>query len=124
LSLKDKFQSDDLSDLYLFINNAWKASHYKSMKVYYNYFKNTMKQVPVGFQFFPLSVTSFEKFMSDLAISLPKKEKISNSSHIILEPNKRTIVKKAYDIMMNVIIYGAVLHNKTGEFASRMMAMK
>jgi F-type H+-transporting ATPase subunit gamma len=26
--------------------------------------------------------------------------------------------------MMNVIVYGSVLHNKTGEFASRMLAMK
>ena len=25
---------------------------------------------------------------------------------------------------MNVIVYGAVLHNKTGEFAARMLAMK
>ena len=41
-----------------------------------------------------------------------------------LEPNQGTIVKKSYDIMMNVIIYGAVLHNKTGEFAARMLAMK
>jgi F-type H+-transporting ATPase subunit gamma len=41
-----------------------------------------------------------------------------------LEPNKETIVAKAYDIMMNVIVYWSVLHNKTGEFASRMLAMK
>lgn len=41
-----------------------------------------------------------------------------------LEPTKQVIVKKAYDIMMNVIVYGAVLHNKTGEFAARMLAMK
>ena len=41
-----------------------------------------------------------------------------------LEPNQNTIVKQSYDIMMNVIVYGAVLHNKTWEFAARMLAMK
>jgi F0F1-type ATP synthase gamma subunit len=64
--------------------------------------------------------------MQSLDIVLPKKSSLKkyNSTDMVLEPNRETIVKKAYDIMMNVIVYGAVLHNKTGEFASRMMAMK
>lgn len=124
ISLKDTFVSEDLQEVYQFINTAWKSGIYMSMKVWYNYFKNTMKQIPIGFQLFPLSVRSFEEFMWSLEIDIPKKEKKWHSSHMWLEPNRKTIVKKAYDIMMNVIVYGAVLHNKTGEFASRMMAMK
>lgn len=96
------------------------------MTVRYNYFKNTMKQIPVGFQLFPLSKPSFEEFLSTLEIVLPKStsSKKYNSTHMALEPDKETIVRKTYEIMMNVIVYGAVLHNKTGEFAARMLAMK
>jgi F0F1-type ATP synthase gamma subunit len=74
---------------------------------------------------FPLSKTAFEKFLDSLNIALPKSTSHKHSStYMKLEPSKKTIVRKAYQIMMNVIVYGAVLHNKTGEFASRMLAMK
>jgi F0F1-type ATP synthase gamma subunit len=68
----------------------------------------------------------FAEFMNTLEITIPasKKHSTYNSTDMKLEPNKDVIIKKAYDIMMNVIVYGSVLHNKTGEFASRMLAMK
>jgi F-type H+-transporting ATPase subunit gamma len=126
LSLPDTFESDTLQPLYDYIDSAWVGDRYAKMRVWYNYFKNTMKQIPVWFQLSPLSVESFNDFMNTLDIVLPKKSSLKkyNSTDMVLEPNRETIVKKAYDIMMNVIVYGAVLHNKTGEFASRMMAMK
>lgn len=126
LSLPDTFESDTLQTLYDYIDTAWVGDTYSKMRVWYNYFKNTMKQIPVWFQLSPLSVESFNEFMQSLDIVLPKKSSLKkyNSTDMVLEPNRETIVKKAYDIMMNVIVYGAVLHNKTGEFASRMMAMK
>jgi F0F1-type ATP synthase gamma subunit len=61
--------------------------------------------------------------MDTLAITVPVNQQKKNN-HMKLEPSKKIIVEKAYDIMMNVIVYGAVLHNKTGEFAARMLAMK
>ena len=81
-----------------------------------------MKQIPIAFQLFPLSVEKFIEFVQTLEIALPQSS--SQRRHMKVEPNKKVIVKKAYDIMMNVVVYGAVLHNKTGEFASRMLAMK
>jgi F0F1-type ATP synthase gamma subunit len=60
-------------------------------------------------------VQSFDDFMKTLDIKLPKRthNKKYVSNHMKLEPDRQTILKKAYDIMMNVIVYGAVLHNKT-----------
>lgn len=126
LSLPDMFESEMLHELYNYIDTAWQNHQYSNIKVWYNYFKNTMKQIPVWFQLSPLSVESFNQFMETLDITLPPKVSHKNylSTDMVLEPDKTTIMKKAYDIMMNVIIYGAILHNKTGEFASRMMAMK
>lgn len=124
--LKDVFDIDDLKDLFRFIDTVWKETRYTSMKVRYNYFKNTMKQIPVGFQLFPLSKLAFEDFLKTLDITVSKKSssrKIT-SNYMKLEPSRKIIVERAYQIIMNVIIYGAVLHNKTGEFASRMLAMK
>lgn len=122
--LSDTFSSSDLSELYAVLSQAQTAESYKEIKVWYNFFKNTMKQIPAGFQLFPLSSEKFIEFMDVLEIKIPKPEVNRHTHYMKLEPSKATIIKKAYDIMMNVIVYGAVLHNKTGEFAARMLAMK
>jgi len=126
LSLKDTFVSDDLNELYMFLDIAQNDNQYKDITVWYNFFKNIMKQIPTGFQIFPLSSEKFAEFMHSLDIVIPTKLKTKtiDSHYMKLEPNIETIVTKAYDIMMNVIVYWSVLHNKTGEFASRMLAMK
>ena len=62
--------------------------------------------------------------MKTLDITLPQHNTDRNTHYMKLEPSKSVIMKKSYDIMMNVIVYGAILHNKTGEFAARMLAMK
>jgi F-type H+-transporting ATPase subunit gamma len=125
LSLKDVFDSSDLQKLYTFVDQSWKTWICQSITVWYNYFKNTMKQIPVGFQLFPLSKKSFEEFVSTLDLSFPaKRDDPWKQNYMKLEPSKKNISQKTYDIMMNIIIYGALLHNKTWEFASRMLAMK
>lgn len=126
LSLKDSFDSNDLADLYSMLDSVQKNWWYKEIRVWYNFFKNVMKQIPAWFQLFPLSSEKFSEFMHTLDVVLPKHQSTKNieSTYMKLEPNKEVIVSKAYYIMMNVIVYGAVLHNKTGEFASRMLAMK
>lgn len=126
LLLSDNFDSDDLMELNTLIDTSWKSSRYTTIRVRYNYFKNTMKQMPIGFQLFPLSTEWFREFMTSLDISLPQQsiKALYDEDNIKLEPNKETIIRKAYEVMMNVIVYGAVLHNKTGEFAARMLAMK
>lgn len=123
LSLKDTFVSHDLQELYDVLHHAQRGGIYNEITVWYNFFKNTMKQIPVWFQLFPLSTEKFIEFMDTLAITVPVNQQKKNN-HMKLEPSKKIIVEKAYDIMMNIIVYGAVLHNKTGEFAARMLAMK
>lgn len=124
MSLTDIFDSDDLSDMYELVNGYWKQWIYSDITVWYNYFRNTMKQVPVWFQLFPLSRTSFEEFVKTLEIIVPRVSSKKHTGSMKCEPTRAVIAQKAYDIMMNVILYGAILHNKTGEFAARMMAMK
>ena len=124
LHLSDSFSSSDLQDLYNMLQKAQTTERYKEVKVWYNFFKNTMKQIPAGFQLFPLSSKQFAKFMHTFEIKIPQPEHNRNTHYMKLEPSSSVIIQKAYDIMMNVIVYGAILHNKTGEFAARMLAMK
>lgn len=124
LHLSDTFTSSDITELYNFLQSVQSSSVYKEVRVWYNFFKNTMRQIPAGFQLFPLSSEKFNEFMHTLEISIPKPETNRETHYMKLEPSTSVIVKKSYDIMMNVIVYGAILHNKTWEFAARMLAMK
>jgi F0F1-type ATP synthase gamma subunit len=47
LSLQDTFVSDDLKELYKILHQAQSDGNYKEISVRYNFFKNTMKQIPV-----------------------------------------------------------------------------
>lgn len=124
MHLQDIFVSSDLAELYTLLSKAHTDGNYKEIRVWYNFFKNTMKQIPVWFQLFPLSSKKFHEFMKTLDITLSPQKIERNTHYMKLEPSKSVILKKSYDIMMNVIVYGAILHNKTGEFAARMLAMK
>lgn len=124
LSLSDNFDTAALQDLYQFLDVVFRNGKYKEIKIRYNFFKNTMKQIPAWFQLFPLSAQGFDDFMDSLGIILSKNNTSSLKNSIELEPNQAAIVDQANQMIMDVVIYGAVLHNKTGEFAARMLAMK
>lgn len=84
-----------------------------------------MKQIPIGFQLFPMTRSSFRIFLEALEIPMPQRVKLPNAKpYIELEPDRKSLSRKIYEMMMEIVLYGSVLHNKTGEFASRMLAMK
>lgn len=122
LDLPDVFQPEDLTPLYDYIVSAHESGQYHNIRVWYNFFQNTMKQIPVSFQLFPLSMDQFVSFMGMLGLQI--EPKTVTAPYMEIEPDREVILQKSYDIMMNTIVYGAVLHNKTGEFAARMLAMK
>ncbi len=119
----DMVQPTDVSELSSFLIAVQDKGIYKTITLRYNFFKNTMKQIPVGFQLSPLSAEKFEEFAVQMEIDRPDMV-VDKKPYMALEPDPDTIVKKAYEIMMNIVVYGAILHNKTGEFAARMLAMK
>jgi len=63
---KDDFAADDLQNLYIYIRNAMDQKTYKNIKIYFNYFKNAIQQIPLSFSLYPLDRKSFENFSSEL----------------------------------------------------------
>ena len=105
--------------------NSIKKDSYSKIKVYFNYFKNTLTQVPLRFKLYPLDQDSFDGFVQDIGLRLD--DNISeNLAHkdLLVEPNLKDFKSDMLRQLTQHIIYGAVLHNKTGEYASRMIAMK
>lgn len=125
LNLQDDFNEDNLTDVYNYIINGIANSKYAKIKVYFNYFKNTITQVPLRFKVYPIDQDSFDWFVQDIGLDLD--DVITDEldyKDLIVEPDLKFFKQEMLRQFTQHMIYGAALQNKAGEFASRMLAMK
>ena len=84
-----------------------------------------MNQIPLRFKVYPLDKESFEMFLQDLNINQDDIDsQIPDYKEMSIEPDLETVRQEIIKQISQHIVFGAVLQNKTGEFASRMIAMK
>lgn len=123
LQLNDNFSEDQLSPLYIYIKKSLAEKKYAKIKVYFNYFKTTITQIPLRFKIFPLDKESFDAFLKDIDITLEKIH-TPHMQALAIEPSSKQLKEKLIQETIKYITYSAVVQNKTGEHASRMLAMK
>ena len=121
LRLKDTFEEKDLLPLYSFLNQ--KFANYWKIDIWFNYFKNTLVQIPVDMQIYPFKKDNFISFLKQIDIDTNVEFKISNKE-LIIEPDIESVRKEIMRQIRNYMIYSAILQNKTWEHAARMIAMK
>jgi len=114
-----------LRDLYVFIRNALETKAYKSIRLFFNYFNNAIKQTPIDLQLFPLNKEEYEVFADQLEININDFiTQETQQKDLLLEPSKAELAKEIREQLIQHVVYGAILQNKTGEYAARMIAMK
>lgn len=121
--IKDTFTESDLNSLFVFIKQSLKDQKYAKIKIYFNYFKNIITQVPLRFKLYPLDQESFDSFLEWIDISLNNVAPLPHDQ-LILEPSPKEFAKSLIEKIVQNIVYYAVLNNKASEQASRMIAMK
>ena len=127
LQVSDNFQGDDLSPMYAFITEAMKSREYSSIKVCFNYFQNAIKQTPVIMDLYPFNVQAIDSFIDQIGIDIELNsylEDTEKQADLSLEPTAAVVRTEFLGQFMQHLLYGAILQNKAGEFAARMMAMK
>lgn len=122
--LKDDFDERNLQAIYAYIKQAIAKKSYAKIKVYFNFFKNTVIQVPLRFKLYPLDQESFSAFLQDLNITLDETTSFKQHTELVIEPNVEQFKNNLVQELTEMIVYHAALHNKTGEHAARMLAMK
>ena len=121
-NLKDWFTEADLNNLRSMIWKSIDEWKYSNISIYYNYFKNTMSQLPSSLQVFPLERENFDKFAKDIELEFKLDDEYN--ADIIIEPSEEEFYSFVYKKFISDMIYGVILQNKTWEHASRMIAMK
>lgn len=121
-NIKDNFSESDLNTTkaMLFENIEWLK--YKNINLYYNYFKNSMVQIPSTVQLFPLDNSHMEQFFENIWLKI--EDNFEDTPDILIEPSEEEFYEFVYKQFVFSMIYGALLQNKTWEHASRMIAMK
>ena len=103
------------------------SGEYKEVVVFYNYFVNTISQVPVARTFLPLD----SKDIKDYLVSILKdhydleKELNKNSKKIYeVEPNHKDLAEHVIPMILDMMFYDILLEAKASEHSARMIAMK
>lgn len=121
INLADNFQEKDLLPLYTFFDQA--VTEYESVDLHFNYFKNSITQIPSVVQMMPFTQTGFESFLKTINVEIPSKIDTWEKD-MIIEPDEATLINEAKRQIRNYVIASAIVQNKAWEHASRMVAMK
>ena len=123
LSVSDSFNQEELKMLFDYIDYSVNNWTYKNIKIYFNFFNNTLTQTPTSLDLFPISRESFNEFLNELNIDYQNTADFRGRD-LLIEPDKETVVNEIKRQIRNYFIMSALIQNKTWEFASRMIAMK
>lgn len=126
MTLQDEVAHDDIQHLISFIHLWISDKKYSSIEVCFNYFHNPIKQTPVQLQLLPFDkerIDAFVRQVWDIELDTYLTSHIENKE-LLVEPGLQEMRKDFMNQLMEHLVYGAILQNKTGEFASRMLAMK
>jgi F-type H+-transporting ATPase subunit gamma len=88
-----------------------------------NYQNGVYDRVELVYNEFVTAAQYIQKKEVFLPLQLPKKNKNVNSDNIIFEPSREEITEKIIPMMLNSIIYKALLVSSAAEHGARMTAM-
>lgn len=121
LNVWDNFKESDLLPLYAFFDQA--VGEYKSIDLHFNYFKNSIAQIPSVVQMMPFTQDSFEYFLEQINVDMASQIN-TGEKEMIIEPDHATLIAEAKRQIRNYVLASAIVQNKAGEHAARMIAMK
>jgi len=96
---------------------------YSKVVVFYNYYVNTIRQIPVSREILPLTDESIDKYFSQVLGSDYKKEVPVNMDYNI-EPNITDLINEVLPMLLDAMFYDILLESKASEHSARMIAMK
>lgn len=111
------------------IQEKFLAPEYSKIKIFYNHYVNTIKQVPVAREFLPLTKVEIELyfkqvFWEDFYEDKDYLKKDIVKSDYTIEPSKSEILKELLPMLIDSMFYDILIESKASEHSSRMIAMK
>jgi F-type H+-transporting ATPase subunit gamma len=124
IQVGDAVSSKELLALYTFFEGAIQQGVYGKVSLYFNFFKNSIVQIPTSIQVFPLSLIEIKMFFDGIELPLAVAWTEDDAKDLLVEPSLDEVRAEVRRQIRNYVIMSALVQNKTGEHAARMIAMK
>lgn len=107
------------------IQEKFLGPEYSKIKVFYNYYVNTIKQVSVDRTFLPFNKNSIESYFKQIFWEQYVQDLLINKkSDYLIEPSKEDVLNELLPMLLDSMFYDIILESKASEHSSRMIAMK
>lgn len=101
------------------------TGEYGKVVVFYNYYVNSIKQVPVAREFLPIDDAAVKKYLEDIVDDPKALEDIKHDvTDYIIEPSMEAIAMDVIPMILDMMFYDIILEAKASEHSARMVAMK
>lgn len=107
-----------------FIGEKFATGEYGKVVVFYNYYVNTIRQIPVARDLLPLTDESIEKYFSTILGTDYKYTKDDVSLNYTIEPSVEELIEEVLPMLLDSMFYDILIQSKASEHSSRMIAMK
>ena len=107
------------------IYERYLTGEYGKVVVFYNYYVNSIKQVPVAREFLPIDDAAVRKYLEDIVDDPKALEDIKHDvTDYIIEPSMEAIAMDVIPMILDMMFYDIILEAKASEHSARMVAMK
>jgi F-type H+-transporting ATPase subunit gamma len=107
------------------IYEKYLSGEYGKVVVFYNYYVNSIKQVPVAREFLPIDDAAVKKYLEDIVNDEQALKDIAHDvTDYIIEPSMEAIAMDVVPMILDMMFYDIVLEAKASEHSARMVAMK
>ena len=107
------------------ISEDFSTKWYGKVVVFYNYYVNTIKQIPVARDFLPLTDKWIEKyFKATLGDDYVMEESVDDNFKYTVEPTPEELVDEVLPMLIDSMFYDILIESKASEHSSRMIATK
>ncbi len=122
-TFSDNFDSIFAKDITRAIIEEFFSWEYKKVVIFYEYYINTLSQVPVAREFLPIKAVDIKKYLEDIV-----GEDLEESGKWLfgydIEPSVESLVEEVLPIILSMMMHDILLEAKASEHSSRMIAMK
>ncbi|MDD3793773.1 MAG: ATP synthase F1 subunit gamma [Candidatus Gracilibacteria bacterium] len=110
------------------IREEYLSGKYNKVVVFYNFYVNTIKQIPVAKVNLPIDSSDIKKYLISILeghIDIEKEiEDMKNTYAYDLEPSPEELVSNVIPMILDMMLFDVLLNAKASEHSSRMIAMK
>ena len=107
------------------VYDKYLTGDYGKVVVFYNYYVNSIKQVPVAREFLPIDDAAVKKYLEDIVDDEQALKEIAHDvTDYIIEPSMEAIAMDVIPMILDMMFYDIILESKASEHSARMVAMK